>query len=91
MKHAAASEGSSGLDIKSVTDKLASAIAKCTSEEDLRVNMELALREAVPELPTPQVRKVGQDFEVQRSGGCGSSGACHRVREAPLHAATGEA
>jgi N-6 DNA Methylase len=32
-------------------------IAKCASEEDLRVEMELVLREALPELPKPKYEK----------------------------------
>ena len=46
------------IDIRSVTRNLREAVAACHSEEDLRVEMELILREAVPELPTPRYEKT---------------------------------
>jgi hypothetical protein len=48
---------STGPAIPSITDKLSRAIAQCLSEEDLRVSTEIILREALPDLPTPQYEK----------------------------------
>ena len=45
-------------DLKTTTERLAQAIRGCSSEEDLRVNMELILREAVPDLPVPKYEQA---------------------------------
>ena len=38
--------------------KLAEIVYPSTSEEDLRVNMELVIRDALPHLPTPKYEKT---------------------------------
>ena len=45
-------------DIASITKKLAGTLRSCSSEEDVRVSMELVLREALPDLPTPKYEKA---------------------------------
>ncbi len=58
-----------GLDIKSVTKRLAQLVPSCTSEEDLRVNMEFVLREALPDLPKPKYEKCKRRLNIAAPGG----------------------
>ena len=44
-------------DISAIRVRLAKAVKGCTSEEDLRVSMEIILRETLPDLPTPKYEK----------------------------------
>src|SRR5688500_8253800 len=64
---------SSGPDIAFITKKLSKAVAECSSEEDLRVSMELILRETLPDLPTPKYEKG-----VQTSTFRGRADAVHQ-------------
>ncbi len=50
--------GSSTLDINQIEHKLSQAVAGCSSEEDLRISMEMILREVLPELPQPKYEKA---------------------------------
>jgi hypothetical protein len=45
-------------DIPAITKRLRQAVSKCSSEEDLRVEMEFILREALPELPKGKYEKA---------------------------------
>lgn len=44
-------------DIPIVTKRISEAVKSSTSEEDLRVNMEFVLRDALPDLPKPKYEK----------------------------------
>ena len=64
---------SNGLDPKALATKLAKAIGSCITEEDLRVNMEHVLRDALPELPNPKYEK-----SIKASTFSGRADAVHR-------------
>lgn len=62
-----------GPDIGVLAERLRDAIAGCSSEEDLRVSVELVLREALPELPVPRYEKA-----VRTSTFTGRADAVHQ-------------
>jgi hypothetical protein len=45
-------------DVAGITKRLAKNVASCSSEEDLRIAVEIILREAIPDLPTPKYEKA---------------------------------
>lgn len=61
------------LDLKALASKLARAVSQCSSEEDLRVETEHLLREALPELPQPKY-----EASVKTSTFVGRADAVHR-------------
>jgi hypothetical protein len=46
------------IDIRATTERLRGEMKGCTSEEDLRVNVELVLRAALPEMPVPKYEQA---------------------------------
>src|SRR5712692_9185117 len=50
--------GSAGPDIGVLTNKLRQDIDGCSSEEDLRVSVELILRNTLSDLPTPKYEQA---------------------------------
>ena len=46
------------IDVKATAERLGNEINGCSNEEDLRVNMELVLRAAVPDLPVPKYEQA---------------------------------
>jgi hypothetical protein len=65
--------GSAALDIKAITKRLSDAVAGCSSEEDLRIGMEMVLRDVLPDLPQPKYEK-----EVKTSTFTGRADAVHQ-------------
>jgi hypothetical protein len=45
-------------DLADIAKKLATKVAGCSSEEDLRIAVEMAVRSALPDLPTPKYEKA---------------------------------
>jgi len=66
-------DSSSSVDIGPILRKLSKAIAHSSSEEDLRVSMELIFREVLPDLPAPKYEKA-----VKTSTFKGRSDAVHQ-------------
>lgn len=60
-------------DITSITRKFLRVLEKSTSEEDLRIGIEIVLHEAIPDLPTPRYEKA-----VKASAFRGRADAVHR-------------
>lgn len=61
------------VDLAKATKKLKTGVAKCASEEDLRVEMEVALRDALPDLPQPEYEK-----SIKTSAFTGRADAIHQ-------------
>lgn len=61
------------VDITALTARLTAAVAGCTSEEDLRVETEHLLRDALPDLPQPKY-----EASVKTSTFTGRADAVHR-------------
>lgn len=59
------SNGSEVTDISAIRARLAKEVKDCTSEEDLRISMEIILREVLPDLPTPKYETGVQTSEFK--------------------------
>ena len=46
------------MDVKTTTERLRREMDGCSSEEDLRVNVEMVFRAALPELPVPKYEQA---------------------------------
>lgn len=65
--------GTAALDIKVITKRLSDSVAGCSSEEDLRISMEIVLREVLPELPQPKYEQA-----IKTSTFAGHADAVHQ-------------